>query len=323
MQNFKLSDFKGALLAITSLLFWVTLLQPANAITLDIEMKGSFNLNDYVYFNYTIISEKSQQITHIPYIFCPVVPLPMQKRISVYLKKDTPYTGSYLLAKVTENLESQECRATLSIMEPVIQTVEKNFTIESVPAFSFEILTCRDTNCQDRTRVFNKDEIIFFDFDSSITDVLIIANLSKPGKQYTKINLPTTVLADQLGTYRLYATASKNGYKTVNTRIDFAVIERPEIHSASQCNTNNECEPGLGENYKTCPQDCHSGSKDNYCDGIRDGICDSDCLAEKDMDCRKKLPVPNMIWIVIGVGVIILLSLMYWKSKKGSASRGY
>jgi len=46
---------------------------------------------------------------------------------------------------------------------------------------------------------------------------------------------------------------------------------------------------GLPENYKTCPQDCPSGSYDAYCDGILDGMCDWDCVdenhPEKDPDC--------------------------------------
>ena len=43
----------------------------------------------------------------------------------------------------------------------------------------------------------------------------------------------------------------------------------------------------LGENYATCPQDCHSGSHDWYCDKVVDGICDPDCLPEEDIDCMR------------------------------------
>lgn len=41
----------------------------------------------------------------------------------------------------------------------------------------------------------------------------------------------------------------------------------------------------LGENHNNCPQDCPSGSFDRYCDGIADGLCDPDCIAETDPDC--------------------------------------
>lgn len=49
------------------------------------------------------------------------------------------------------------------------------------------------------------------------------------------------------------------------------------------CLINGLCEPG--ENYLTCPKDCSSGSKDNYCDQILDGRCDPDCAKDVDIDC--------------------------------------
>ena len=55
------------------------------------------------------------------------------------------------------------------------------------------------------------------------------------------------------------------------------------------CNNNNECEQNLNENLLSCPSDCKSGSSDNYCDAILDGVCDIDCVEqgriEKDIDC--------------------------------------
>ena len=43
---------------------------------------------------------------------------------------------------------------------------------------------------------------------------------------------------------------------------------------------------GMPENYKTCPQDCPSGSEDDYCDGVSDKICDLDCGSGRDPDCN-------------------------------------
>ena len=48
------------------------------------------------------------------------------------------------------------------------------------------------------------------------------------------------------------------------------------------CNRNGVCEHD--ETYLNCPQDC-SGSKDNYCDTLRDGVCDPDCSRWEDLDC--------------------------------------
>ncbi len=43
----------------------------------------------------------------------------------------------------------------------------------------------------------------------------------------------------------------------------------------------------LGENYKNCPKDCPSGGADGYCDKVKDGICDPDCIKKEDPDCQK------------------------------------
>lgn len=43
------------------------------------------------------------------------------------------------------------------------------------------------------------------------------------------------------------------------------------------------CEDGTcqgHESYYTCSQDCPSGSRDGFCDSVKDGICDKDCLPE-------------------------------------------
>ncbi len=44
---------------------------------------------------------------------------------------------------------------------------------------------------------------------------------------------------------------------------------------------------GIPENYSSCPQDCRSGSEDGYCDAVKDGICDPDCVKGEDADCAE------------------------------------
>jgi len=53
----------------------------------------------------------------------------------------------------------------------------------------------------------------------------------------------------------------------------------------SQCNFNFNCERESGESYVSCPQDCLSGSSDDYCDQRMDGVCDPDCSSSSDPDC--------------------------------------
>lgn len=62
---------------------------------------------------------------------------------------------------------------------------------------------------------------------------------------------------------------------------------------------------GFPENYLTCPEDCPSGSVDEYCDGVKDGICDPDCELGEDPDCQA--PGPTLgFWLTIVVVVVIL-----------------
>jgi hypothetical protein len=63
---------------------------------------------------------------------------------------------------------------------------------------------------------------------------------------------------------------------------DSTIIYQKEIKDMI-CNRDKICN-GF-ENYLSCPEDCPSGSRDNYCDKILDGICDPDCAKEVDIDC--------------------------------------
>ncbi len=59
-----------------------------------------------------------------------------------------------------------------------------------------------------------------------------------------------------------------------------------EEKMVSFCNNNNVCEPNAKENFLGCEIDCPSGSIDDYCDKVLDGICDLDCsIKEFDIDC--------------------------------------
>lgn len=96
------------------------------------------------------------------------------------------------------------------------------------------------------------------------------------------------------------------------------------------CNKNDICESF--ENYLSCPDDCASGSKDNYCDKILDGVCDPDCAEEVDIDCtcgnnicderesKKTCPDDcNILSPFIPIGIIIVIivvGLVLFKVKK-------
>ncbi len=79
------------------------------------------------------------------------------------------------------------------------------------------------------------------------------------------------------------------------------------------------------ENYNTCPQDCRSGVKDDYCDGAADGVCDPDCaaLADKgaseDADCKNEMKFASgtiIAWWILGILAIILVAAIFISKKK-------
>ncbi|MEA3254481.1 MAG: hypothetical protein U9Q22_01435, partial [Candidatus Altiarchaeota archaeon] len=72
---------------------------------------------------------------------------------------------------------------------------------------------------------------------------------------------------------------SDSGETYNSDSVSIYIAGLPEIN----CNFNDVCDGK--ENYKTCPQDCSSGGKDDYCDGKKDLICDLDCRAGEDPDC--------------------------------------
>lgn len=126
--------------------------------------------------------------------------------------------------------------------------------------------------------------ILPFTYNQYYSDVLYV------GGEPNQVS-PLFTLLDQGSTI----TPSQSGKQfAVYSDIDFgktySVEYANERYPITFCNNNGVCEPcdnghcSLIENALSCPNDCHSGSSDNYCDLVQDGICDSDC-EYYDFDC--------------------------------------
>lgn len=71
----------------------------------------------------------------------------------------------------------------------------------------------------------------------------------------------------------------------------------------------------FGESYNTCKRDCRSGSKDDYCDKIKDNKCDPDCGISLDQDClnsgiidKSKLNNQDLtIGLIIFIIILVLI----------------
>ena len=87
-----------------------------------------------------------------------------------------------------------------------------------------------------------------------------------------------------------------------------ALITIPLIN-AFECG-NGVCD--IAETHYTCPNDCASGSQDNYCDKVKDNICDPDCN-NQDPDCegyKATTPIINQTKDLISLNTIIMLGLL-------------
>jgi hypothetical protein len=254
-------------------------------LTAEIEVKPSFRLGDVIEFNYTILSDIKQDINYFENIDCPKMPKQLLFPLKATVDHNVQLNKKYTYLEITEDIEPQTCTAIIQVTSPIEKKFEKKFKVETLPSIILEILSCKDISCESESKIFIKDEDIYLSYISDIHNIINVGILTFPDKTTQQLTLPASIKAEQIGTYELQVTASKEGYKTITKNVQFGVIEKQaEIKSVSLCNVNNVCDDN--ENYKNCPQDCKSGQEDNYCDKVNDEVCDPDCDEDEDIDCK-------------------------------------
>ena len=187
-------------------------------LTVELDVKDSFSKGEEILFDYSITGGEDVNISFYPYMDCPDAPMPLISEREVELKSGVPYTDTYTDFIVTDFLEPQTCTAYVQILSPVEQRKEKTFEIITDPSFSFKIELDK--------KVFVKGKEIEIDYDCAVSGVDIEAVLIYPSGASEDINLPKTITAEQIGTYEIEATATKEGYKTVAVKEQFGVIEK-------------------------------------------------------------------------------------------------
>ncbi len=236
----------------------ISILLPAQvfaSVSIDLETKPQFITGEDISFDYYFLSDKDEQIDYFVNIDCPNAPLPLQELKSILLKKNIPFKEEYVYLRVTDEIEPQICKISISIVEPLLITKEQTFEISANRSFKFQLFSCKEISCIEKSKVFILNDDIYLDYISEVENPEITANLIYPDKTEKQITLPTQIKANQVGNYEFEVVAEKQDYKTINKKAMFAVIAAPmQIKSSSICNIDGECI--LPETVQNCPQDC-------------------------------------------------------------------
>ncbi|MFC1697130.1 hypothetical protein ACFL1H_02260 [Nanoarchaeota archaeon] len=224
-------------------------------LNIDLNVRSNFILDDTIKFNYSFLSDKSQTITYFVNVICPEMPVSPYEMKSIDLNENEFEIVEYNGGIITEDINSQKCKIIFNVLEPDQIILEEFFSISTQPSFSFNLKLCKDKSCSDRSKIFLLNDMIYLDYTSSILTPAITTTLIYPDGKIKKISFAHSIEAEQMGTYTIEITASKEGFKNIKLVEQFAVIEKePEIRDASVCNGNGICDSG--ENSQNCPQDC-------------------------------------------------------------------
>ncbi|MEA3329860.1 MAG: hypothetical protein U9Q06_03895 [Nanoarchaeota archaeon] len=236
-------------------------------IIVDINIQDSFGLEEQMSFEYSFLSNIDEEINFISHINCPNVPIAILDEQTISLQANQPYTTTYTDQVVQDWFEPQTCKAYVQILSPIQKVVSKNFTINTAPSFEFDIKLDK--------KIFVVGEDIVIDYSSDVSGLNVDVKLIYPDERTENINLPKTIKAEQIGTYKLEVTASKEGYKTITKKEQFAVIEKhAEIGEV-------EVQDVVGDDVGVDPE-----------------------------DQPKKVNRNVLFWIVIGVAIIFILGLI-------------
>ena len=92
----------------------------------------------------------------------------------------------------------------------VISSESLTFQIkDTLKEMQIDFKTCKDQYCNQESNVFILNEDIYLDYISEISDANVIAIVTYPDDSTNQFVLPTSIKAEQIGTYELEVTASK------------------------------------------------------------------------------------------------------------------
>ncbi|MGV8171744.1 MAG: hypothetical protein ACP5OA_03570 [Candidatus Woesearchaeota archaeon] len=93
------------------------------------DVRPEFFVGDTVSFNYIIDSNVRETITYTSSITCVDAPVVVSDVKTVTLEQDVPLIGEHNDFVVTGSIKPQECTASITILEPIQNSISKNFNI--------------------------------------------------------------------------------------------------------------------------------------------------------------------------------------------------
>ena len=209
---------KNIIVLLFMIIFLINLVSSSVEINLDV--KPVFYEGSTIEFSYRFISSQDEKIKYFAGINCEDANFPgaLLEIKEIDLKKNESFNENYTFGEVDTSFARGKCNASITVLEPYLLIKEELFEVSTKPSFSFEIKL--DKN------VFMSGENIYLNYSSEIKSPSIIAVLTYPDKTSKEVNLPISIKAEQIGTYELEVTASKEGYKTIIKKEQFGVIEK-------------------------------------------------------------------------------------------------
>lgn len=186
-----------------------------------IPKKSIFGEGDTVAFDYIISSLISQNVMFMPHISCPAMPVAEIEVKRATLQAGRPWRGAYEGAEVGSDIDSQECTASIEIINPEPARKEAVLHVSTLPSFDFRLNSCADPSCSTQKRSFVKGNTVYLKGNSAAT-----AQVTAPDRTSQRATLPGSFSASQSGEYKVSYTVTKKGYREAKGEASIFVIEQ-------------------------------------------------------------------------------------------------
>lgn len=201
-------------------------------IDIEITTKDVFTDGEKIVIDYSIISNEDIDILYDFHYMCGYNnPVPLILREEINLKKNQAYSKHIEDILINEYISPAECTAYIKIIEPFEETKEIKFRIDTKPILSIFIDTCKDIDCNKKSRTFLKGERVYLDvYGENDNDERVelekidgVADKEFNNKDYSFI-------VNNKGVFDIVVEGENSNYKLLPKRVNYFVIEKsPEI----------------------------------------------------------------------------------------------